>query len=282
MMPTASVICKNCMALWNAVKRMCCISAYDSAAWCKTVQQRQWSQVFVIFTIVLHCFDRHLGLENPCFVLLLVSVLWVYLRQWCDQQGRSRCYRYSAIRVLLYRRKRLVIWRRDVSLCIRTTWVRYVAESDSDRIDQHLPNLCLRLECHVFLTRSVCVHVSDSMCEYLSTCLSVCMCVCDDASAADEYILRHFDNAMTEAHVDIKLLRVCDTERSVRTVSATVQKYCLMTRDKRHFVSPTCDDIKEHHVVVTTLVTSLGLHRLNVTGAFTHIFVDEAAQVGFQ
>ena len=101
-------------------------------------------------------------------------------------------------------------------------------------------------------------------------------------SAADEYILRYFDKSTTDRHVYFSLLRVCDAERSVRTVSSTVQKYCLMSHDKRHFVLPTHDDIKRHDIVVTTLVTSLGLHRLNVNGLFTHIFVDEAAQVGFQ
>ena len=112
----------------------------------------------------------------------------------------------------------------------------------------------------------------------LYTC--VCVCVCDVRvhvifSAADEYILRHFDKSLT----GIKLLRVCDSERNVRTVSQTVQKYCLMTRDRRQFVLPTRDDVEQHDIIVTTLVTSFGLHELNVKGVFTHIFVDEAAQV---
>ena len=98
-------------------------------------------------------------------------------------------------------------------------------------------------------------------------------------SAADEYILRHFDKVITDKHVSVRLLRVCDTERSVHTVSATVQKYCLMSDDKRRFVSPTLGDVKQHDVIVTTLVTSLVLRQLNVGGLFTHVFVDEAAQV---
>jgi len=106
--------------------------------------------------------------------------------------------------------------------------------------------------------------------------------VCVIYSAADEYILRHFDNVITDARIDVKLLRVCDTERNVRTVNSTVQKYCLMTSDKRRFVSPTREDMERHHIVVTTLVSSLGLHQLHVSGLFTHIFVDEAAQVRFQ
>ena len=103
--------------------------------------------------------------------------------------------------------------------------------------------------------------------------------MCVTFSAADEYILRHFDKSLTDAHRSIKLLRVCDSERGVHTVSTTVQKYCLMTRDRRQFVLPTRDDIERHDIIVTTLVTSLGLHQLHVKGSFTHIFVDEAAQV---
>jgi len=124
----------------------------------------------------------------------------------------------------------------------------------------------------------VCVGVCVAICV---ACNTVCPCVCVIHSAADEYILRHFDKVITEARVDVKLLRLCDTERNVRTIDSTVQKYCLMTSDKRHFVLPTLDDIKRHHIIVTTLVTSLGLHRLCVSGLFTHIFVDEAAQVTF-
>jgi len=108
-----------------------------------------------------------------------------------------------------------------------------------------------------------------------------CVFVCVLYSAADEYILRHFDVAMTDRHVNIKLLRVCDVDRSVRTVSTSVRKYCLMTSDKRQFTLPTSADIEQHDVIVTTLVTSLGLHQLSVRGLFTHIFVDEAAQVSF-
>jgi hypothetical protein len=45
------------------------------------------------------------------------------------------------------------------------------------------------------------------------------------------------------------------------------------------FSEPTKNDIVRSKVVVTTLVTSLILSELGVKGHFTHIFVDEAAQV---
>jgi len=116
-------------------------------------------------------------------------------------------------------------------------------------------------------------------CMCVSVTVSVYVRVCVIYSAADEYILRYFDKVMKDARINTKLLRVCDPDRNVRTVIATVQKYCLMSQNKQHFVLPTRADIKQHDIVVTTLVTSLALHQLNVNGLFTHIFVDEAAQV---
>ena len=44
------------------------------------------------------------------------------------------------------------------------------------------------------------------------------------------------------------------------------------------FVPPTADDINKSQVVISTLATSLLLHRLGLSGIFTHIFIDEAGQ----
>jgi len=54
-----------------------------------------------------------------------------------------------------------------------------------------------------------------------------------------------------------------------------------MSSDKSAFLMPTRDDILHHHIIITTLVTSLTLVKLDVKGCFTHIFIDEAAQVMF-
>ena len=45
------------------------------------------------------------------------------------------------------------------------------------------------------------------------------------------------------------------------------------------FAEPTENDILRSKVVVTTLVTSLILGELDIKGRFSHIFIDEAAQV---
>lgn len=97
--------------------------------------------------------------------------------------------------------------------------------------------------------------------------------------AADEYILRYLDEFFSSSPGVARgpLLRVFDVDRRIETVSPVVQKYCL--QDRKQFAFPTRSDILKHRVIITTLVTSLALTDLDVKGSFTHIFVDEAAQV---
>ena len=77
----------------------------------------------------------------------------------------------------------------------------------------------------------------------------------------------------------LSVLRVYDPDRRTSTVSEEVKKYCLMAADGGSFVAPTRRDVVRHNIVVTTLVTSLMLTKLGVRGLFTHVFIDEAAQV---
>ncbi len=107
---------------------------------------------------------------------------------------------------------------------------------------------------------------------YLNWKLFVCF------SAADLYIIKHFDAYVEQAHGDIQVMRVYYQDRRVNTVQPTVRKYCLMAADQSHFLMPTQADIMKQSVVITTLSTSLMLTRLNLQGHFTHIFIDEAAQ----
>ena len=104
------------------------------------------------------------------------------------------------------------------------------------------------------------------------------MCLC---SAADEYIVRHFDKYMSRAGsaAAVSVLRVYDPERRTGTVNDTVKRYCLIDADASRFIAPTRTDVMRHNVIVTTLVTSLMLTKLRFKGHFTHIFIDEAAQV---
>jgi len=95
------------------------------------------------------------------------------------------------------------------------------------------------------------------------------MYVVCDFSAADEYIVRYLS--------DCKLLRIYNKERRPSTVSQAVKKFCLMKDGC--FVSPRREDILESKIILTTMVTSLQLTELQLRGCFTHILIDEAAQV---
>ena len=99
-------------------------------------------------------------------------------------------------------------------------------------------------------------------------------------SAADEYIVRYFDKYVRgPGRGAVSVLRVYDTERRTSTVNDVVKRYCLLSEDRSRFLAPARHDVTGHKIVVTTLVTSLVLTELTVKGHFTHIFVDEAAQV---
>ncbi|XP_041364208.1 uncharacterized protein LOC121379626 [Gigantopelta aegis] len=98
-------------------------------------------------------------------------------------------------------------------------------------------------------------------------------------SAADRYIVNYLDQFLKERNLEDKLRRVYFKERRVNTVKLEVQKYCAMTERKDAFIPPFREDIMQHSIVITTVETSLELLHLNLRGYFTHIFVDEAAQV---
>lgn len=91
--------------------------------------------------------------------------------------------------------------------------------------------------------------------------------------------MRHFDKYLSQGSASVSVLRVYDPDRRTSTVSDTVKRYCLLTADNSRFMTPTRADLIRHNVIVTTLVTSLLLTKHRVKGHFTHIFIDEAAQV---
>ena len=118
--------------------------------------------------------------------------------------------------------------------------------------------------------RSLCIPVRRTC-----TCLNAFFLY---SSAADLYITKHFD-AFVKKNPTLSVLRVYSHERRVNTVSGIVREYCLLTADRRAFQEPVRESILSHHIVITTLSTSLSLSRLgDLKGFFSHIFVDEAAQ----
>ena len=114
-------------------------------------------------------------------------------------------------------------------------------------------------------------------------------------SAADLYIREYLDPYITSLDQDtsgeqrrVKLVRVYYRNRWVTTVSQVVQKYCLIDSPEetgtgsRSFRNPSLADVEDCDVVVATLSTSRYLSGLGLPkGHFTHILIDEAAQVFF-
>ena len=98
-------------------------------------------------------------------------------------------------------------------------------------------------------------------------------------SAADRYIANYLHPFIKKFKLENKLRRVYYKERRVNTVVPEVQRYCAITAERDSFIPPTREDIMNHSLVITTVETSLELLHLDLRGYFTHIFVDEAAQV---
>ena len=105
--------------------------------------------------------------------------------------------------------------------------------------------------------------------------------VCTHSNSAADLYISEYLHPFIEENPSLKLVRVYYKHRWVKTVNATVQKYCLITQTEndRFFRNPTASDIVTANVVVATLSTSRFLSSLVLPpGYFTHIFIDEAAQ----
>ncbi|KAM6147767.1 3'-5' exoribonuclease HELZ2 isoform 2-T2 [Erethizon dorsatum] len=96
-------------------------------------------------------------------------------------------------------------------------------------------------------------------------------------SAADIYIREYFHGCVSSGHPEAAPLRVMYTDRPPNQTDPTTLRYCCLTEDFRAFRPPTKAELEEHRVVVTT---TLQARELRVpTGFFSHILIDEAAQM---
>ena len=75
-------------------------------------------------------------------------------------------------------------------------------------------------------------------------------------SAADLYIIKHFDPFFKKNGNLGKLRRVYFKERRVYTVDPVVKKYCLIQADDS-FEMPSRTDIEKHRIVIVTVASSL-------------------------
>ncbi|NXD86464.1 HELZ2 Helicase, partial [Halcyon senegalensis] len=96
-------------------------------------------------------------------------------------------------------------------------------------------------------------------------------------SAADIYIREYFHTYVTKGHPRAVPLRIISTDRPIGLTDPITQMYCCLSPDQRSFRHPTQEEINRHHVIITTSTLS---KNLKVTpGYFTHIMIDEAAQM---
>ncbi|XP_008942288.1 PREDICTED: helicase with zinc finger domain 2, partial [Merops nubicus] len=96
-------------------------------------------------------------------------------------------------------------------------------------------------------------------------------------SAADIYIREHFHTYVTHGRPWAVPLRIISTDRPVSLTDPITQMYCCLSPDQRSFRHPTREEIDRHHVIITTSTLSKNLKV--APGYFTHIMIDEAAQM---
>ncbi|NXS33148.1 HELZ2 Helicase, partial [Pomatostomus ruficeps] len=96
-------------------------------------------------------------------------------------------------------------------------------------------------------------------------------------SAADIYIREYFHNYVTTGHPWAVPLRIMLTDRSINTMDPITQMYCCLSPDQRSFRHPTQAELDKHRIIITTSMLSKDLKVPR--GYFTHIMIDEAAQM---
>ena len=97
-------------------------------------------------------------------------------------------------------------------------------------------------------------------------------------SAADVY-LDNF-NRIIPSNSNLKILRLSYKGQMVTTVPRYLHKYYLFdSPDNARFCYPSESDVKKYRIIVTTVSMAQELLKLKLTGHFTHIFIDEAAQM---
>ena len=120
-------------------------------------------------------------------------------------------------------------------------------------------------------------------------------------SHAAEYLIKHYqetfilvcalNNSAADVYLDnfckiipsdcgYKILRLVYCDRMVTTVPKHLHKYFLFnSTNHKKFCYPLEPEARKYHIIITTVGMTQELLKLNLTGHFTHIFIDEAAQM---
>ena len=103
--------------------------------------------------------------------------------------------------------------------------------------------------------------------------------ICTLTNSAANVYLDNFHKRIPSDH-DCKILRLVYKGQMVARVPRHLHKYCLFeSSNNQRFCYPSESDARQYHIIVTTVISSRELLKLHMTGHFTHIFVDEAAQM---
>ena len=116
--------------------------------------------------------------------------------------------------------------------------------------------------------------------EYLVNYSKHChILICTLTNSAANVYLEYFHKRIPFDH-DWKILRLVYKGQMVVRVPRHLHKYCLFeSSNHQRFCYPLESDARQYHIIVTTVISSRELLKLNMTGQFTHIFIDEAAQM---
>ena len=116
--------------------------------------------------------------------------------------------------------------------------------------------------------------------EYLVKCYQesfILVCALNNSSA-DVY-LENFHKIIL-SNYSCKILRLTYKGRMVTTIPSHLRQYCLFdSPNHQTFCYPSEAEARKYRIIITTVGMAQELLRLNLTGHFTHIFIDEAAQM---
>ena len=115
--------------------------------------------------------------------------------------------------------------------------------------------------------------------EYLiKNCPRSFVLVCTLTNSAANVYLEYFHNRIP--HNSASILRLVYAKRKLASIPEHLrQKYCLLDSAKEHFCYPDAPKIIQYRVIVATLGLAQELQKYKLFGHFTHILIDEAAQV---
>ena len=126
------------------------------------------------------------------------------------------------------------------------------------------------------------IYVQELHGEYTSECPATCdntgLCLLSEQGHEAVSMLRIYYTGRRLDTIPYQIRPYC---RSVDiTVSGIICIYCLSRIDNGRLVLPSLSELKQYRIIVVTLSTSRCLSLMGLPrGHFTHIFIDEAAQV---